>query len=374
MKILHLGFEDHRRPGSGGGSLRNHEVNRRLAARGHEVEVVTARFRGARSRWEDGVLYRSVGVGVEYFTSLLAYQAAVPAVVLGARRRAHRPDLLVEEFAPPWSTLGVNRWTSIPTVGCVQGYFAAEKSRQYHIPRALLEGTQRWGTRGHSHLIAGSAELARRLRSDAPRASVSVIPLGVAHDEIADALDPPPAPAPRQIVFLGRLETAQKGLDLLIDACGELLLEEDAELIIAGDGRDEQALRTQAAGSRAAGRIHFCGRVSGRAKWRLLAASQLTVVPSRYETFGLTALESLACETPVVAFDIESLRDTVGPGSGALVTPFDVEALRETLRGLLRSPARCASMGRRGREHASCFSWEQVARAQEDVYMSVAGR
>jgi glycosyltransferase involved in cell wall biosynthesis len=374
MKILHLGFEDHRRPGSGGGSLRNHEVNRRLAARGHDVEVVTARFRGARPRREDGVLYRPVGVGLEYFTSLLSYQALLPGVVLAALRRSRRPDLLVEEFAPPWSTLGVNRWTSIPTVGSVQGYFAVEKASQYHLPRALLESTQRWGTRGHSHLIAGSAELAGRLRSDAPRADVSIIPLGVAHDEIDSALKPSPTRVARRIVYLGRLESAQKGLDLLIEACDGLLVEEDAELIIAGDGRDEQTLRTQAARSTAATRIHFCGRVSGREKWRLLAGCQLSVLPSRYETFGLSALESLACGTPVAAFDIESLRDTVGRRTGTLVPPFDVDALREAIRGLLRSPEACTSMGEQGRRHASRFSWENVARAQEDVYMSVAGR
>ncbi len=374
MKILHLGFEDHRRPGSGGGSLRNHEVNRRLAARGHEVEVVTARFRGARPRREDGVLYRQAGVGLEYFTSLLTYHALLPGIVLAARRRAQRPDLLVEEFAPPWSTLGIDRWTDIPTVGSVQGYFATEKARQYHLPRVLLEGAQRWGTRGHSHLIAGSAELAGRLRAVAPRTSVSIIPLGVAHEEIEAALTPPPPRVPRQIVYLGRLESAQKGLDLLIEACAGLLVEEDAELVIAGDGRDEQALRMQAERSPAAARIRFCGRVSGREKWRLLAGAQLSVLPSRYETFGLSALEALACGTPLVAFDIESLRDTVGAETGALVQAFDVDALREALRELLRSPETCEEMGSRGRRHASRFSWESVANAQEDVYMSVAGR
>jgi glycogen synthase len=374
MRILHLGFEDHRRPGSGGGSLRNHEVNRRLAARGHEVEVVTARYPGARGRLEDGVAYRPVGVGFEYFSSLLAYQALLPAVVLGARMRPRRPDLLVEEFAPPWSSLGVNRWTNIPTVGNVQGYFAAEKAREYHVPRAALEGPQRWGTRSHSHLIALSAELADRLRADAPRADVSIIPMGVAHGEIAAALDQPPPVAVRQIVYLGRLEIEQKGLDLLVGVCEGLLEEEDAHLIVAGDGRDAQTLRARVARSPVAERITFCGRVSGAEKWRLLAASQINVMPSRYETFGLSALEALACGTPVVGFDIEGLRDTVPTGTGVLVQPFETSALRETLRQLLRDPDACASMGERGRRHAALYNWENVAAAQENVYLTALGR
>jgi glycosyltransferase involved in cell wall biosynthesis len=319
------------------------------------------------------VAYRHIGIGNEYFTSLLAYQALLPAVVIAAGARSQRPDLLVEEFAPPWSTLGVSRLTSIPTVGSVQGYFAAEKARQYHIPPALLEGVQRWGTRSHRHMIALSAELAERLRSEAPGATISVIPMGVAHDEIVAALEHSPQPVPRQIVFLGRLEIAQKGLDLLLDAAQGLLEEEDAQLLVAGDGRDAQALRAQAESSPAHARISFCGRVDGAEKWRLLAASQLSVMPSRYETFGLSALESLACRTPVVGFDIESLRDTVPAGTGRLVPAFDVDALREALRELLRAPELCASMGQRGLLHAARFSWDAAAAAQERVYVSAAG-
>jgi glycogen(starch) synthase len=374
MRILHLGFEDHRRPGSGGGSLRNHEVNRRLAARGHQIEVITARYPGARARCEDGVAYRPIGLGVEYFTSLLTYQALLPGVVLAARARRRRPDVLVEEFAPPCSSLGVNRWTSIPTVGNVQGYFATEKAREYHLPRALLERAQRWGTRSHSQLIALSAELASRLRAEAPRTAVSIVPMGVAHDEIAAALIQRPSAAARQIVYLGRLEIAQKGLDLLIEACDGLLVQEDAQLVVAGDGRDERTLRELASRSPDGARISFCGRVTGSEKWRLLAGSQIAVMPSRYETFGLSALEAQACGTPVVAFDIESLRDTVSTGAGVLVRPFEVQALRETLRRLLHAPEQCASMGEQGRRRAARYTWENVALAQESVYLDVAGR
>ena len=374
MRILHLGFEDHRRPGSGGGSLRNHEVNRRLASRGHEVEVLTARYAGARPRDEDGVRYRPIGLGLEYFTSLIAYQALLPGVVLAAGAHRLRPDLLVEEFAPPCSTLGLGRLTSIPTVGSVQGYFADEKARQYRLPRSALVGVQRWGTRGHMHLIAASHDLAARLKEDAPSAEVSIIPLGVAHEQIAGSLERPPAPAPRQIVYLGRMETSQKGLDLLISACEGLLSTEDARLVLAGDGHDARAVRALAAASPEGERIDFVGRVDGDEKWRLLAASQICVMPSRYETFGLVALEALACGTPVVGFDIESLQETVGRGTAVLVPPFEVDALREALRALLRDPGTCAAMGARGRHHAAGYSWDSVTAAQEQVYLAAAAR
>jgi len=142
---------------------------------------------------------------------------------------------------------------------------------------------------------------------------------------------------------------------------------------VAGDGRDEIALRALAENSPSRERISFCGRIDGASKWRLLASSQVAAMPSRYETFGLSGLEALACGTPVVGFDIECLRDTVPPDTGILVRPFDVGALREAMRSLLRDPGACASMAECGRRHAAPFGWESIAAAQENVYMSAVG-
>jgi glycosyltransferase involved in cell wall biosynthesis len=118
----------------------------------------------------------------------------------------------------------------------------------------------------------------------------------------------------------------------------------------------------------------MAGRVSGPAKWRLLAGAQVCVVPSRYETFGLTALEALACGTPVVGFAIECLRQTVPATCGQLVVPFDVGALRASLEELLMSPLRCDEMGAAGRRHASSYSWDRLASEHEDLYERVISR
>ncbi len=80
--------------------------------------------------------------------------------------------------------------------------------------------------------------------------------------------------------------------------------------MLAGDGDDprEPFAPSPRQARTATGSTSAVARPTGAEKWRLLAASQICVMPSRYETFGLTALEALACGTPVVAFDIESLR------------------------------------------------------------------
>lgn len=367
MRILHLAFEDHRRPGAGGGSHRNWEVNRRLAAAGHDVEVVTAAYPYARPRVEEGVRYRHIGDGHGYFRSILSYHACLVPTALAVRRYAVKPDVVVEEFAPPWSSLGASRLTGISNIGMVQGYFAAEKAAEYRVPKGLLVGIEKFGTRRHPQLIALSGDLAGRLEAAAPKSIVHRIGMGLDQEEIARALGSGVDKVQGRIVFLGRLEVAQKGLDLLLQ-CVDLLEPAGAHLLLAGDGRDQRAVAERVRECGAQDRVTLLGRVDGDEKWRLLASAQVCVVPSRYETFGLSALESLACGTPVVGFEIPCLRETVPRQAGQLVTPFDLREFRQALAELLADPGRCAEMGRAGRAYAASFSWGAVADATLSVY------
>ncbi|WP_443732318.1 glycosyltransferase family 4 protein [Streptomyces griseocarneus] len=101
--MLHLGFEDPRRPGAGGGSVRTHEINRRLAARGVEVTVMVAPWPGATATVRDGVRYVPLPAHLgplvrSRFASQIAYFAAI-VTRLGGLTRRYDPDVIVEDFA-----------------------------------------------------------------------------------------------------------------------------------------------------------------------------------------------------------------------------------------------------------------------------------
>ncbi len=273
----------------------------------------------------------------------------------------------MEEFAPPWSSMGVGHWTKVPTVGSVQGYFAREKAAQYYVPPSVLTAIERWGTRSHRDLIAVSPEIAAKLRLAAPDANVHTIGNGIDEAGLAEALRVPVETEPGLVVFIGRLEIDQKGLDLLLDALERVPA---ARVLVAGDGKHADRFAAMVRSRGLSERVQLLGRVDGAEKWRLLARAQVAVVPSRYETFGITALEAMACGTPVLAFDIDGLRTTVGDGAATLVEPFNVAAYGTALQRLLDDPQRCALMGRRGRELATSSGWEGLASAQEAVYAS----
>jgi glycosyltransferase involved in cell wall biosynthesis len=358
LRILHLSFDDPERPGSGGGAIRNHEINRRLAAR-HDVTAVTVSYPGARERRQDGIRYLPAGLPLGYYGAFLTYIAAMPLVLW-----RHRSDLVVEDFVAPFGSWFVPLMTRRPVVGHVQWLGAREKSRQYHLPFTVLE---RWGVRAHRKLITVSHDVASRLRRMNPGAEVVVLPNG-----LDDGIWQVRGSRNRDLVYLGRLEIGGKGLGMLLQAFASIADRTDARLLIAGDGPDRRDLARLVETMGLGRRVELLGRVNGRGRFELLANAQIACVPSRYESFGLVALEALACGTPVVAFDIPGLRELASPESAVLVPPFRVDAYAEALAGLLADPERCRQMGERGRQTARGFDWGQIAERQEQVYASVA--
>ncbi|GAB3246711.1 glycosyltransferase family 4 protein [Kineosporia babensis] len=357
MRILHLGFEDHRRPGSGGGSLRNAEINRRIAAR-HRITVLVANYQGAERRVEDGVEYVPVGLPLGYFPSLVSYFLLVPFVA-----RGFPAELVVEEFAAPISSVLMPVWTTRPTLAVVQWMNSREKSRQYRLPFFLFEML---GVRLHRRFVTVSDDMRERIHASNHRAQVSVIPNGVADPQLA-----PDLPRGADIVYLGRLELAQKGIDLLLTAFAQQAALIQGNLVIAGDGPDRKAIEKLAAGLGIAHRVQFAGRVEGAAKFDLLGRARLVVMPSRFETFGIVAIEALAAGTPVIAFDIPCLREVVPADCGRLVPAFEVESLAAAVAELYPDQARIAQMGAAGKEFARQFDWDEIALRQEQVYEDV---
>ena len=118
-------------------------------------------------------------------------------------------------------------------------------------------------------------------------------------------------------------------------------------------------------------------RLLGHVPWQELAdlyrRARVFVMPSYYETFGISVIEAMAFGLPVVAANVGGLPEVVEDGvTGILVPPKDSEALAEALVRLLRDPDLCARMGRAGRERVrSEFTVDRIVSQTLDVYQSV---
>ena len=95
----------------------------------------------------------------------------------------------------------------------------------------------------------------------------------------------------------------------------------------------------------------------------LYRGARALVLPSLHEGFGLTALEAMACGTPVVAADVSSIPEVVGDAA-VLVDPLDPASIAAGLCRVLTEDGLCKDLRERGLERAGRFSWAATGRAR----------
>jgi len=168
------------------------------------------------------------------------------------------------------------------------------------------------------------------------------------------------------IAFVGTLEP-RKGIDTLTAAFAAVRADlPELSLVLAGAPGWGDVGRLDGDG------VAALGAVTPREADVLWRHALCAAVPSRYEGFGLPALEAMARGCAVVASDATSLPEVVGD-AGLLVAPGDVGAWVDALRVMVGDPNRREALATSGVQRAASFTWEASARAHAAVYASVAG-
>ena len=141
------------------------------------------------------------------------------------------------------------------------------------------------------------------------------------------------------MLFLGRL-IPRKGADLLIEALSQVHTQ-SIKLVIAGPEGEVgymELLRSKARTCGVEDRVMFIGPLYGSEKKSALVDADIFVLPSRYENFGNTAAEAVACQTPVIVSDRCGIAPLIHLRAG-LVTQYDSSAIARTIDDLLCEPS-----------------------------------
>src|SRR5215470_19844106 len=231
-------------------------------------------------------------------------------------------------------------------------------------------------------LVAANAIERNELVSEygADPARVAVIPCGVDTDVFTPgdamaaraALGLPPGPL---LLYVGRIAPI-KGLETLLDAVGCLRgAGTPVRLAVVGGETDEPTdgheadVRRRAAALGLGDAVTFVGAQPQQRLRDWYVAADVTVLPSYYESFGMVALEAMACGSPVVASRVGGLTTTVKDGiTGYLVPEGDAGALGERLELLLHDPETRARLGREATRWAADHRWPCVAEAVCRLY------
>lgn len=215
---------------------------------------------------------------------------------------------------------------------------------------------------------------------------IAVIPCGVDTElfrpmpqvEAKRLLALPPDPL---LLYVGRLQPI-KGLETLLEAM--TALDGAAQLLIVGGDQDEPEnghadyLRERVSVLGLRERVSFLGAQPQERLRLFYAAADATVMPSYYESFGMVALEAMACGSPVIASRVGGLTTTVRDGvTGFLVPEGDAGALAERVSLLLEDRGRRAQLGREAQRWAAEHRWpcvaEAVCRLYSDLRPSASG-
>lgn len=367
MKICHLIYDDVANPWlGGGGAVRAREIYRRLAER-HEVTLITGSFPGSRSdEVIDGIRHLRVGAAPSYARSRMSYcRRAIDFL------RALEWDVWVHEFsafAPLWPRRALRRR------GVLFFYHFVGRHALHKHP---LVGPAAWAAetmtlQAYDRVVTISPSVQEEVRDRRGNSAVvDCLFTGVEDsyfllDSEEDADDP-------YVLYFGRLDIHTKGIDLLLSAFAQVSAQfPHVKLVLAGRSAADQRLRAQqlieAVGLQSRVILHGEGVVSEEEKGNLLRRCLFLCMPSRYEGWGIVAVEAAAAGKAVLGTRIPGLVDAIQEGeTGYLVPPDDDSSLAEGMRQLLTRKDLRTSLGSAGRAWARRFDWDSIARSQEDL-------
>jgi glycogen(starch) synthase len=201
------------------------------------------------------------------------------------------------------------------------------------------------------------------------------MPYGIEDRFLQSDYLPPPETDPPLVLFAGRLEVYQKGLDTLLRACKLVNETHRIRVILAArhahtDMQSLEALIRELNLSRVV-QIRID---PGNDLMALLRAATIVAIPSRFEAWGIVAMEAAAVGRPVVGSSIPGLSEAVADGvTGLLVPPDHPRALAAAMITLFDNPSLCDSLARAARLHARSFGWDYVTAARQQLFERVAG-
>lgn len=345
----------------GGVQVHVRELAEQLRARGHEVLVLAPGERRAPEPW-----VRIVGRPVR-----IPYRGTVAPISfswgswrrVGEAMRRFGPDVVHahEPLTPSTSMLAV-RAATVPVVATFHAFL--DRSRLMEVASPVL----RTVSRRIDAAIAVSEAAAGFLRR-ALDVELEIIPNGLDVERFAHpGAAPEGLPAGRRLLWVSRLDP-QKGFGTLVQAFALLAREHpDISLVVAGDGRDRNAIAALSEADRA--RVVMLGAVPHEDLPPYYGAADVFVAPATgQESFGYVLVEAMAAGLPVVASDIAGYREVVRSGiEGFLVPPGDPSRLAEAVAGVLSDPALAARLSEAGRARAAGFGWDRIAPRIEAVY------
>ncbi|MGW3992651.1 glycosyltransferase family 4 protein [Amycolatopsis sp. NPDC004772] len=393
MRVLMLSWEYP--PVAIGGLARHvHALATHLARQGHDVVVLCRHAAGTDAgthprtdRVVEGVRIIRVAedpMHVTFERDLVAWTLAMGHAMIRAAQdllRTWQPDVVhAHDWLVAHPAIAIAEAARVPLVGTIHATEAGRHSGWLSHPlNQQVHSVEWWLANRADALITCSQAMRREVAHlfEVEADDVTVIHNGIEErgwqvpaDEIARAREVySPAGAPL-LLYFGRLEW-EKGVQDLLAALPRIRRRHPGtRVVVAGKGRHFDELVEQSRKLRVRRAVDFVGHLSDRDLRAALAAADAVVLPSRYEPFGIVALEAAAAKAPLVASTAGGLGEVVVHGeTGLAFSPGDVAELANAVTTVLSDAEAAAERARAAQSRlAADFDWGRIAEATAEVY------
>ncbi len=353
VKILNVLYDDIPNPWlGGGGAIRALEIYKRFPS-DYQVTILTGYYPNAlRRETIQNVQYRRLGLPWSYALSRITFALSVPFHLL-----QNDYDIIIDDhsaFSPTFSFF----YTKKPVIGSFQNLHSQKSAKGKGACKGFFaEIFDFIALRNFKHYTAVSPNLVSIIQKKAKhKKNIKFIGVGV-HDSFFE-LKKPEKLENGYLLFIGRIEIYQKGIDTLLKAYSKI--KNPPKLIIAGNGIDFEEVKRIVADQGIYG-VEFFGRYTMQQEIELLKNAICAIMPSRFEGFPMVPLEILASGTPFIGTSIPGTKDLVQE-NGLLVEKENSEQLSHAIEKLLMDKALRNRLSLQGRSHAKNFTWDLISK------------
>ncbi len=397
---------------SGGQGIYLYYLTRELAKLGHEItilvgppypaempwarviEIPNENFYAVSTDWlpkqnplkifEPLNLFEFVATRLWLFPEMFAFSLRAYKKLVELNQQGEHFDIIHDNQCLGWGHVLMKAFGT-PMIGTIHHPLGMDREADFEQSQGLMERARRIVfypffmqpvvARQMDLWISGSQESANAVADvfNMSRDKMRVIYDGV--DEGVYNLKEGVEKEPRRLIFVGNTEDRKKGILYLMQAM--TMLPDDVNLmVIDGCSKWKFFAHDLIEKYNLQDRVDFRARIPSETLAIEYSKSEISVVPSVYEGFGLPAAEAMACGVPVVSSDGGALPEVVGyDGDGIIVPAKNAEALARAIKKLLDDPKLRKDMGLRGHKRAMAnFTWRKMAVRTAEVYQEAIDR
>jgi len=357
MKLLNVIYDDVKNPWlGGGGAVRAYEMYKRFPSN-IEITLLTGYYPKVKRKEQisENFTCKRIGLSWSYAISRITFVLLVPFYLLWHKDY----DIVIDEhtaYSPVFSFF----YTKRPVIGYFQNIHSRKVTEGKGRIKAFFSRIfDNIAFRYFKRYITVSPSFITMIEERARHKDF----IRLVYNGVSEEFFNVRKQKGDYILFFGRIEIYQKGIDTLLEAYSQL--HDKPKLVIAGGGIDSEKVRLMVKKLNLQN-VEFIGRYSHKQVLELLSCAICAVMPSRFESFGMTAVEAMASGTAFIGSRIPGLRDVVAD-CGLLVEPENAQELAKAMEQMLQDTELRQSYEEKGRIRARLFTWEQVSKDMLNV-------